>query len=456
MNDHVHRAGGAVSSDAILRTARSGAGVQMRLDAGAVLKRFHFVERALLIASAGWIPGVHLIEVKALLAQVAWQSSLTADALRERVFELRYPSRLMEIGADEPLVRIFEAAAHAPSGVAVLDALADVFVPALADAHEQYLAASDELADGPTRRFLTLSAEEKREQSGALRDAAAQERLVRGADNEADSTAAEWCAALATQLAAVGGVGLAGPDQASIPRVVAPGVEWTAPIDPGRDPRYFPCSFYWPDALDESLPALTGTPLQLRVAVSHLNEVWAVETAGAMLAELSDELGWEFTLDAARWTYDEARHMLMGQRRIASWGIDLAHVPLGRYIYDAVEEGGDPIYRIGMLGFFETKNIGKKKVRARAFGAMGDQESERDMQFDWADETIHAEYGRRWIKVLLEQRGRPGDEYADVLAECERLVAARVARATPEEAAAITACTDRLVAEAERLATARP
>ena len=111
------------------------------------------------------------------------------------------------------------------------------------------------------------------------------------------------------------------------------------------------------------MPAPAGAALQLRVAVSHLNEVWAVETAGAMLVELSDELGWEFVLDAARWTYDEARHMLMGQRRVASWGLDLAHVPLGRYIYDAVSDGGDPLYRIGMLGFFETKNIGKKKER---------------------------------------------------------------------------------------------
>ena len=108
-----------------------------------------------------------------------------------------------------------------------------------------------------------------------------------------------------------------------------------------------------------------------------------------------------------------------------------------------------------MLGFFETKNIGKKNVRARAFGEMGDQESERDMQFDWADETIHAEYGRRWLKELLERRGRSGDDYAVVLDECERLVAARVARATIEETDAIAACAERLVSEAQALAAAR-
>ena len=29
---------------------------------------------------------------------------------------------------------------------------------------------------------------------------------------------------------------------------------------------------------------------------------------------------------------------------------------------------------------------------------MGDATSETDMEFDWADETLHAEYGRRWLR----------------------------------------------------------
>jgi hypothetical protein len=134
--------------------------VQMRLDAGAVLKRFHFLDRELVRACAGWIPAVHAIDAKAALARIAWQSSLTADALRERVFELRFPSRLMEVGDDEPLVRLFAAAVHAPSGAAFLDAMAQVYLPALARAHGMYLEASDDLADGPSRRFLRLSVED--------------------------------------------------------------------------------------------------------------------------------------------------------------------------------------------------------------------------------------------------------------------------------------------------------
>lgn len=425
----------------------------MRLDAAGVLKRFHYLERSVVLSCAGWITPLHSIEAKALLARIGWQSALTAEALRERVFELRFPNRLIEVGDDQPLVRLFEAGTHAPSAAAMIDALAGVYLPALIDAQEAYLAASDELADGPSRRFLALSIREKREQIEELRAAAANEREARGA--VADDLAAQemrWLDNVGDLLERLGGVGLMTPPRVEVPVVVAPGHEFAVPSEPGRDQRYFRCSFYWPDAIDPSYGYGSGAQLQLRVAVSHLNEVWAVEVAGAALFELAEELGWEFVLDAARWTYDESRHMLMGQRRISAWGLESADVPLGRYIFDAASDGHDPVYRIGMLGYFETKNIGRKRERARALGALGDAQSERDMEFDWADETIHAEYGRRWLKRLLEVRGRPATDYADVLAECESLVAARTAAATPEETAAISECADRLTAAAARLA----
>ena len=82
-----------------------------------------------------------------------------------------------------------------------------------------------------------------------------------------------------------------------------------------------------------------------------------------MLRELSPELGWEFMRDAARWLYDEARHMLMGRRRVEAWGLSRRPIPLGGYIYEAWR-GEDPLYRLGMLGYFETKNIGRKRERA--------------------------------------------------------------------------------------------
>ena len=107
-----------------------------------------------------------------------------------------------------------------------------------------------------------------------------------------------------------------------------------------------------------------------------------------------------------------------------------------------------------MLGYFETKNIGRKRERAEEFRKMGDRTSEVDMEFDWADETLHAELGRRWLKELLEARGRDPEEWQVVLARCEELVQERVDRATKGDLERIRAAAEELVGDAERLAGA--
>jgi hypothetical protein len=68
------------------------------------------------------------------------------------------------------------------------------------------------------------------------------------------------------------------------------------------------------------------------------------------------------------------------------------------------------------------------------------------MEFDWADETLHAEYGRRWLKGLLELRGEDPESWPAVLERCEELVAARVAEATDEDRDRITRAAEALLA----------
>jgi hypothetical protein len=443
-----------VTGSDILRAA-PGAGERasadvgwMRLDTAGTLVRFYFLERAVTIAAAGWIPGVHRIEAKAALARLSWQSAMTAEALRQRVLELRFPNRKLSEGAGEPFIRLFDAANNAPSQHALLRALGEVLLPALGEGYTRYLDASDELADGPSLRFIGLALREKDEQIRALAAAAAAEPSTPRVRADAD----RWVGELERVLGALGGICRERPMAGvHVAPVIGSGAPFVLPDEPARDDRYLLCNFYWPDILDPSVEYGDRVTLQLRAAVSHLNEVWAVETAGAILHGLADELGWEFVVDAARWTYDESRHMLMGQQRIAAWGLEPAQVPLAPFIYQACS-GQDPLYRLGMLGYFETKNIHKKPQRAQAFRAMGDDASRRHMEFDWADETIHAEYGRRWLKQLLESRDRPASEWSDVLSRCEELVDARVAAATDEDRMVTAACATALVAEAQDLA----
>ena len=394
-----------------------------RVDTAQVLTRFHHLERSLALACGAWIPAVASLELKAALARAAWQDALAAEALRERVFELRYPSRFLEAGADAPLIGVYEGAIDAPDSLSFVRGVADVLCPALRDEYREFLAGTDVLDDGPTMRIVEAAVRDKEEQLRAL---------------ATDGVPAPWPDELRRALAAL-----------ERPR----GVPFRLAEDPARDERYFVSSFYWPDILDPAYPYGEGIALQLRSAVSHLNEVWAVETAGAILHALAEPLGWKFVRDAARWLYDESRHMLMGKRRLDAWGLDPALVPLGAYIYEACR-GQDPIYRLGMLGYFETKNIGRKRERAEAFGEIGDRTSEIDMEFDWADETLHAEYGRRWLRRLLEVRGEDPERWPAVLERCEQLVAERIARATPEESERIRRCAGALVHEAQRRAAA--
>ncbi len=360
--------------------------LRVRLDTAQALTRLHYRERAVVLACGRWIVLTAPLELKAELGRTAWEAALAADALRERVFELRYPTRFLDEQAEE-------LALEGPDDLRAL-------LGGLHDEYADYLSRVDELADGPSRRLVDAALRDVERQAAALSD-----------------------------LTLAGG-------------------------DPARDPAYAAAPVYWPDVLDPGYPYGEGVALQIRSAVSHLNEVWAVETAGRILDELSPELGWEFTCQAARWLYDETRHMLMGKERLAGWGFEPAQIPLGAYIYEAWQHE-DPLYGLGMLGYFETKNIGRKRERAETFAAMGDATSETDMEFDWADETLHAEYGRRWLRRLLEVRGEDPESWPAVLERCERLVAERVERATEDDLNRIRGCADALVAAAESRAGTR-
>lgn len=418
----------------------------MRLDTAQILKRFHFCERSLVINCSAWLPMLTDLEPKTLLPLFSWQNAQTAQELRERVFELRYPSRAMdEEGADLPLVQVFDELRRSPSNGAFLMALGTVLLPAVRDAYEEFLQHSDPLADAPTHRFLALAFTEKAQQITAARQWTEQELVRQPADRVG---AHAWSSALSERLAVLGGVGT---DHAPphLPRVPLPGGRtYEIPAKPGRDSRYWPTRFYWPDNVDPTFPYGEGFRLQLRSAVSHINEVWAVETGGIILSAFAPVLPWEWVHDAARWTYDEARHCRMGYDRLTAWGFAPEEIPLGTYIYDAAA-GQDPIYRLGMLFFFETKNIGHKPVRIRAFRGLGDAASEHDMDFDWADETIHAGYGKKWLQKLLELRGEDPTQYDQIRKTCGELVAREVATARPEEVAALKQVAEALIAKAE-------
>jgi uncharacterized ferritin-like protein (DUF455 family) len=411
------------------------------------------------VSEAAWIPAIAPLEIKTSLARFIWQSSETAHALRDRVFELRFPSRLLEEeGADHALIELFRGVKDSPSVPAFLLSVGKVLLPALRDSYQAYLEASDSIADGPTHRFLSLALSEKAEQISAFKQWA---EFALSWDPGLRADALNWTQAVANRLSDVGGVGV-GPSPSAAAAGPLPGSKaYAIPARPARDARFWPCRFYWPDVVDPTYPYGEGMQLQLRSAISHLNEVWAIEAGGVILSALADVLPWEWIHNSARWTYDESRHCRMGYERLMAWGLGPAEIPLGTYIYESVAGAGEdlapnpgevPVYLLGMLYFFETKNIRHKPARAQLFHAYGDTLSEHDMDFDWADETMHAGYGKHWLKELLAIRGQDPAAYDQVRERCEKLVNDYVSTATAAEVANIKKVASALMVRAARRA----
>jgi hypothetical protein len=105
-----------------------------------------------------------------------------------------------------------------------------------------------------------------------------------------------------------------------------------------------------------------------------------------------------------------------------------------------------------MLYFFETKNIGRKPERTAVFKEIGDAASEHDMDFDWADETIHATYGNRWLRALHELNPQKYPAPDLVRESCERFVKKMIASATPEEKSAIVIRAKNMIQRASKVA----
>jgi hypothetical protein len=76
------------------------------------------------------------------------------------------------------------------------------------------------------------------------------------------------------------------------------------------------------------------------------------------------------------------------------------------------------------------------------------------MDFDWADETIHATYGNRWLRALHELNAEKYPPADKVREKCELLVTKMIASASPAEESALVARASSMIQRANELARA--
>jgi hypothetical protein len=367
------------------------------------LLRFHWVERRLMGTLVAHITSEPVWEVKCALALHQWQCAEHVDALRRRIAEMRTPvPRLDAVPENDP------TAAALDDFLSQIDAARDtaellagvygVLHPALAAAYRDHIERTNPLVDYPTRRVLRF----------ALIDV--EEALEwRAASDNGRETSEEWIEHLRAFLAAAGGItGDDGVEQLDATRHSSRATRHL--FHPQRDDRFHgKYNFEFAPHLVYNMPDVPAEERNLALVCKRALEMDVPEMMASFITERTDQ-PWEFYRDYSRQLWDEARHAMMGTIALEARGVDWkADVPLNVSFALRLNLHATPLERQIMLYAIEQSlmpgETGKRFEYETAVAA-GDDLSAHFHDYDWADEVLHAQIGRR----MLKREGISSDE----------------------------------------------
>jgi len=337
------------------------------------LLRLHWSERRLMRSMVARLTAEPVWEVKCALALHQWQSALRVDELRARIAELRSPVPRLDEAPDgaTDVDAFYDDLAGDGSTYAFVAGLYGRALPALAAAYRDHLDGCNPLVDHPTTR------------------------IVRGALPDLDA-AIDW------------GVRALAAIEAHDAAHRAP--EALSPFHPQRDERFAGrYNFAFAPHVVYNMPGVTADERNLALLCKRTLEMDVPEMMASFMTERADA-PWEFHRDYSRQLWDEARHAMMGSVALEARGIDWKRdVPLNVSFALRLNLHATPLERQMMLFAIEQSlmpgETGKRFEHGTAVEA-GDALSAHFHDYDWADEVLHAQIGRR----AMRREGVPVDE----------------------------------------------
>ncbi len=377
--------------------ARPGFSVDDNVD---LMRRYNWVEKRLYEISAAFLNPTPEWEVKCALSLHLYLDGEHSQALRSRVAELRRPPLYLDQPPDDRLEAFLEEALRAEDTVELLAGVFEVVRPALLQAYRRHLEATNPVFDFPTCRLLKTAIEEEQQMVEWGQQALA---ALTQEPEQADRARA-WADHLRAYLAAAGGV----TGGEGVPAQELPAPRAKQPFEPKIDPRrdwrsreiynfhYRANDVYLDDAAawDERVLALM---------FKRFHEMDVPEMMASILLQTPGK-PWEYYRDMARQLWDEARHAMMGEVWFAKYGVDWSRYP--NHVGWAMHLNLDrtALERHAILYYIEQSlmdgKIGKKLEWEIAKQAE-DPLATYFQDYDWADEVLHAQIGRRWLKPDL-------------------------------------------------------
>ena len=388
-----------------LATLQQAASTQWSVEESAArLKRLHFALKRLHETFTARITGEPIYELKSAFSHHAYLCAEQVTLLRRRVGEMREPPLGLDKIPHPGLARFFDEILCSPTTEELLLAVYELALPEVLAACDRLREQAHPLADAPTVRVARLIHFE-------LSDVVSfgQRAIACLVDDSQRSSHAAWLDMLRQCLHAAGGLdgaptspGEPSPGESSLGEV-PPAWYSQQPFvfhsEPRRDERFRdpfnagvnPEAFLY----DEKFPARAKT---LMMYYKRLREIDVPEMMASILVELRDEEPWEFHMEMSRQLWDEARHAMMGEVGFVAQGLDWRQIPINFTWSRNLNTQLDARERHGVLFFIEQGLMPRsgKRYEWEVGLASGDPLSGLFQDFDWADEVLHAQIGRRW------------------------------------------------------------
>jgi len=363
------------------------------------LLRYHWSERRLASILVAHLTAEPVWEVKCAFALHQWQCVEHVDALRTRIGEMRSPLPHLDTAPEPALDAFLEELLHSRGTMELLVGVYELTLPALADAYRDHLARTNPLVDHPTRRVLQFALIEIEE---AISWGAQALPTRRHANGDARSEE-RWAEHLSAYFAAADGI--AGDETPSIKKTLPPpraAQPFVPDFHPKRDERFQGrYNFGFPPHIVYNLPDVPADERNLALLCKRTLEMDVPEMMASFMTERAAE-SWEFYRDYGRQLWDEARHAMMGSVAFETRGVNWKkEIPLNVSFALRLNLHATPRERQAMLYAIEQSLMPActgKRLEYETAKEAGDELSTHFHDYDWADEVLHAQIGRRMLK----------------------------------------------------------
>jgi len=357
------------------------------------LKRLHYVLKRAHETLTARITAEPIFELKSAYSHHAYLCAEQVTLIRRRVSEMREPPLGLDKVPHPALERLMDEVIAAPSSAELVTGLYTVVLPAVLDACRRLAAEAHPLADAPTVRVARLIEFE-------LADAVAfGNEAQRCLDDDLPVSTNAWVERLRACLAAAGDLDGTETVSDTLPDAWHSLTPYEYQKEPRRDERFQdpynagvnPEAFLYAEAF-------SARDKTLMMYYKRLREIDVPEMMASILVELRQEEPWEFHMEMSRQLWDEARHAVMGEVGFVAQGIDWRQIPINFTWARNLNLQLDARERHGVLFFIEQGLMPKtgKRYEWEVATLSGDPLSKLFQDFDWADEVLHAQIGRRW------------------------------------------------------------